>query len=84
MFIQEPGVESASVLPVMEMTLNDLTDGDAIDPQDFLDRADILGGTLDEDFVSARRDLHIEFILQHAKVLVAISEERLRAFVVQS
>ena len=43
MFIQEPGVESESVFTLMEMTLKSLTNGDTIDPQDFLDRADILG-----------------------------------------
>ena len=43
MFVQEPGVEGEPVLPLMEMTLNNLTDGDKIDHQDFLERADILG-----------------------------------------
>ena len=43
MFIQEPGVEGQSVFPLMEMTLKNLTDGDTIHPQDFLDRADMLG-----------------------------------------
>ena len=43
MFVQEPGVEGEPVLPLMEMTLKNLTEGDTIDHQDFLERADILG-----------------------------------------
>jgi hypothetical protein len=42
-FVQEPNVQGQDVLPVMEMTLKNLTDGDKIDPQDFLDRVDVLG-----------------------------------------
>jgi hypothetical protein len=42
-FVQEPNVQGQDVLPLMEMTLKNLTDGDKIDHQDFLDRVDILG-----------------------------------------
>ena len=42
-FVQEPGVEGDSIVTLMEMTLNNLTDGDQINHQDFLERADILG-----------------------------------------
>jgi hypothetical protein len=42
-FVQEPNVQSENVLTLMEMTLKNLTDGDKIDHQDFLDRVDILG-----------------------------------------
>jgi hypothetical protein len=42
-FVQEPGVTSEDIAVVFEMTLKNLqADGHAIDPQDFLDRADIL------------------------------------------
>jgi hypothetical protein len=42
-FIQEPGVDAANMVVVFEMTLKNLqADGADIDPQDFLDRADIL------------------------------------------
>ncbi len=41
-FIQEPKVQGEEVLTLMEMTLKNLTEGDKIDPQDFLDRVDIL------------------------------------------
>lgn len=42
-FIQEPKVQGEEVLTLMEMTLKNLTEGDKIDAQDFLDRVDILG-----------------------------------------
>ena len=42
-FVQEPNVQCENVLTLMEMTLKNLTDGDKIDHQDFLDRVDILG-----------------------------------------
>jgi len=42
-FVQEPNVQGQDVLTLMEMTLKNLTDGDKIDPRDFLDRVDILG-----------------------------------------
>ncbi len=43
-FIQEPKVQGEEVMTLMEMTLKNLAgEGDTIDPQDFLDRVDILG-----------------------------------------
>jgi hypothetical protein len=42
-FVQEPKVRGEEVLTLMEMTLKNLTEGDKIDHQDFLDRVDILG-----------------------------------------
>lgn len=42
-FVQEPKVHGEDVLTLMEMTLKNLTEGDKIDHQDFLDRVDILG-----------------------------------------
>jgi len=41
-FVQEPNVQGEDVLTLMEMTLKNLTDGDKINHQDFLDRVDIL------------------------------------------
>ena len=42
-FVQEPSVDPKQIVVVFEMTLKNLrSEGDAIDPQDFLDRADIL------------------------------------------
>jgi hypothetical protein len=43
LFVQEPKVQGEDVLTLMEMTLKNLSDGNKIDPQDFLDRVDILG-----------------------------------------
>ncbi len=42
-FVQEPGVSGEDLLVVMEMTLHNLLDEGVIDPQDFLDRVDLLG-----------------------------------------
>ena len=42
-FVQEPNVEGEEIVTIMEMTLKNLIEGDKIDPQDFLDRVDILG-----------------------------------------
>ncbi|HEY3852884.1 MAG TPA: TonB-dependent receptor [Verrucomicrobiae bacterium] len=41
-FVQEPNVQGEEVLTLMEMTLKNLTEGDKIDHQDFLERVDIL------------------------------------------
>lgn len=41
-FIQEPKVQGQEILVLTEMTLKNLLDGNKIDPQDFLDRVDIL------------------------------------------
>ena len=41
-FVQEPGVQGEGVVVLFEMTLKNLREDDAINPQDFLDRADIL------------------------------------------
>lgn len=42
-FVQEPGVDPKDLVIVFEMTLKNLrSDGDVIDAQDFLERADIL------------------------------------------
>ena len=42
-FVQEPQVQGEEIVVLMEMTLKNLTDGDRIDHQDFLDRVDLLG-----------------------------------------
>lgn len=42
-FIQEPKVQGQDMLILTEMTLKNLIAGNTIDPQDFLDRVDILG-----------------------------------------
>src|SRR5258705_10894961 len=42
-FVQEPRAQGEQIVTLMEMTLKNLTDGDKIDHQDFLHRAEILG-----------------------------------------
>jgi hypothetical protein len=42
-FIQEPQMQGEEPVVLMEMTLKNLIDGDAINHRDFLDRVDILG-----------------------------------------
>ncbi|MFM1769875.1 MAG: hypothetical protein RJA22_2404 [Verrucomicrobiota bacterium] len=58
MFVQEPGVEAGSVVSLVEMTLNSLTEGDRIDPRDFLDRADILAALGRTVLVSNYAEFH--------------------------
>jgi hypothetical protein len=41
-FVQEPGVQGAQVVVLMEMTMRNLTTESGIDHKDFLDRVDIL------------------------------------------
>jgi len=41
-FLQEPNVHEEDTLVLMEMTLHNLVEGDVIDPQDFLERAEML------------------------------------------
>ncbi|MGB0587617.1 MAG: TonB-dependent receptor [Limisphaerales bacterium] len=42
-FVQEPSVQGENMTVLFEMTLHNLTDGDGINEQDFLERVDILG-----------------------------------------
>jgi hypothetical protein len=43
-FVQEPETQGEHVITVLEMTLHNLTEGEKIDSQDFLDRVDALAG----------------------------------------
>ncbi|MFN0172432.1 MAG: TonB-dependent receptor [Bryobacteraceae bacterium] len=43
LFLKEPAVEAEQVVPVIEMTMSNLTVEGAVDKQDFLDRVDSLG-----------------------------------------
>ena len=47
-FVQEPSVQSENMTVLFEMTLHNLTDGDGINEQDFLERVDILGAVGEE------------------------------------
>ncbi len=42
-FMQEPDVKGKELVVLMELTMNNLLSGGALDPQDFLSRVDLLG-----------------------------------------
>jgi hypothetical protein len=74
MFIQEPGVDGREVVPVMEMTLKNLTDGDRIDHQDFLDRVDLLGALGKTVLISNFGEYHrlAAFLFRHTRKKIGI------------
>jgi hypothetical protein len=57
-FVQEPDLEGETPVVLMEMTLRHLTTGDAIDEQDFLQRADTLSALGQTVLVSNFRRFH--------------------------
>ena len=57
-FVQEPRAQGEEIVTLMEMTLKNLTDGDRIDHQDFLDRADILGALGKAVLISNYAEFH--------------------------
>jgi len=57
-FLQEPDLENEPPVVLMEMTLRHLTLGDAIDHQDFLQRADMLRALGRDVFISNFLRLH--------------------------
>jgi hypothetical protein len=75
MFIQEPRVERESILPLMEMTLNSLTDGDKIDHQDFLDRVDLLGALGRTVLISNFGEYHrlASYLFRYTKQTIGIA-----------
>jgi len=58
----------------MEMTLKNLTDGDKIDHQDFLDRADILGALGKTVLISNYAEYHrlASYLFRHTKKMIGI------------
>jgi hypothetical protein len=73
-FIQEPRVQGEQVIHLMEMTLKNLTDGDKIDHQDFLDRADILGALGKTVLVSNYGEYHklAAYLFRQTKKMIGI------------
>ena len=57
-FLQEPDMQGATPVVLMEMTLRHLTTGDVIDPKDFLQRADTLSALGKTVLVSNFRRFH--------------------------
>ncbi|MEW6320360.1 MAG: TonB-dependent receptor [Acidobacteriota bacterium] len=73
-FVQEPHLQGEDILTVMEMTLKNLTDADTIDPQDFLDRADILGALGKTVLISNYAEYHrlAAYLFRHTKKMIGI------------
>ncbi len=57
-FLQDPAVAPNRSVAIMEMTLKNLADGGVIDPQDFLDRVDLLGALGHTVLVSDYGEFH--------------------------
>jgi hypothetical protein len=73
-FVQEPKVQGEPVINLMEMTLKNLTDGDTIDAQDFLDRADILGALGKTVLISNYAEYHrlAAYLFRQTKKMIGI------------
>jgi hypothetical protein len=73
-FVQEPNVQCDNVLTLMEMTLKNLTDGDKIDHQDFLDRVDILGALGKTVLISNFGEYHrlAAYFFRYTKKMIAV------------
>ena len=73
-FIQEPKVQGEEVINLMEMTLKNLTDGEKIDAQDFLDRADILGALGKTVLISNYAEYHrlAAYLFRQTKKMIGI------------
>lgn len=75
LFVQEPKVQGEEVLTLMEMTLKNLTDGNKIDPQDFLDRVDILGALGKTVLISDFGEYHrlAAYFFRYTKKMIGIT-----------
>jgi hypothetical protein len=75
LFVQEPNVQGEEVLTLMEMTLKNLTDGDKIDPQDFLDRVDILSALGKTVLISDFGEYHrlAAYFFRYTKKMIGIA-----------
>src|ERR1700722_1191113 len=73
-FIQEPQVNGEDVVVLMEMTLNKLTNGERIDNQDFLDRADMLCALGKNVLISNYFEFHrlAAYMFRHTKKMIGI------------
>jgi hypothetical protein len=73
-FIQEPCVAGEDVVVLLEMTLKNLTEGDRIDPRDFLDRADILGALGQPVLISNYAEYHrlAGYLFRHTKKMIGL------------
>jgi hypothetical protein len=74
MFVQEPKVQGEEILTIMEMTLKNLTEGDTIDHQDFLNRVDILGAMGKTVLISNYLEYHrlAAYLFRFTKKMIGI------------
>jgi len=74
-FVQEPNVQGEDVVVLMEMTLKNLIDGDAIDHKDFLDRVDILGSLGKTVLISNYAEFHrlASYLFLYTKKMIGIA-----------
>jgi hypothetical protein len=74
-FVQEPNVQGEDVLTLMEMTLKNLTDGDKINHQDFLDRVDILGALGKTVLISNFAEYHrlAAYFFRYTKKMIGVA-----------
>jgi hypothetical protein len=74
-FIQEPRLQGGEqTITLFEMTLKNLTEGDKIDPQDFLDRADILATLGKPVLISNYLEYHrlAAWLFRHTKKMIGL------------
>ena len=73
-FVQEPGVQGEEVITLMEMTLKNLTDGNKIDHQDFLERVDMLGALGKTVLISNYGEYHrlAAYFFRYTKKMIGI------------
>lgn len=73
-FVQEPNVDGSELLVLMEMTLHNLLEDGAIDPQDFLDRVDLLGTLGKTVLISNYGEFHrlAAFLFRHTRGKIAV------------
>ncbi len=73
-FIQEPRVQGEPILPLLEMTLKNLSDGSRIDHQDFLDRVDILGALGKTVIISNYAEYHrlAAYLFRHTRKMIGM------------
>jgi len=74
-FVQEPNVQGEEVLTLMEMTLRNLTDGDKIDHQDFLERVDILAALGNTVLISNFAEHHrlASYFFRYTKKMIGMT-----------
>ena len=73
-FLEDAGVAAGKVVTLLEMTLKNLTEDGVIDPQDFLDRVDLLGTLGHTVLISDYGEFHrlATYLFRHTKQRIGI------------